>query len=134
MTENRWSVPIEEIASRANKKVEVVARAITLQLFRAVVLRSPVDTGRFRANWNVAYGTPNYATNGSSEKNRGLGETLKVTSLPVGGVMYLSNGLPYARRLEYGWSKQAASGMVRITVAEFTQHVNAGLAAARSAG
>jgi hypothetical protein len=33
--------------------------------------------------------------------------------------------MPYALRLEYGWSKQAPAGMVRVTVAEFQAVVNA---------
>lgn len=31
----------------------------------------------------------------------------------------LTNNLPYAERLEYGWSNQAPQGMVRVNVARF---------------
>jgi hypothetical protein len=35
-------------------------------------------------------------------------------------VHFLTNNLPYALRLEYGWSKnQAPAGMVGLAVAEF---------------
>ena len=36
----------------------------------------------------------------------------------AGNVVYLTNNLPYAQRLEYeGWSKQAPAGMVRVNMA-----------------
>jgi hypothetical protein len=34
---------------------------------------------------------------------------------------YITNNLPYAERLEYGWSGQAPSGMIRLSLAEFEQ-------------
>ena len=39
----------------------------------------------------------------------------------MGSTVYLVNHPPYALPLEYGHSKQARGGMVRITVAEFDQ-------------
>jgi hypothetical protein len=47
----------------------------------------------------------------------------KIGSWRWGEIIYLTNSLPYARRLEYGWSKQAPAGMVRITVANFERHL-----------
>jgi hypothetical protein len=43
----------------------------------------------------------------------------------AGKVHYLTNNLPYAYRLEYGWSRQAPNGMVGVTVVEFQSIVNA---------
>lgn len=40
-------------------------------------------------------------------------------------VLWISNNLPYAVRLEYGWSKQAPSGMVRVTLLELGAIVQA---------
>jgi hypothetical protein len=42
-----------------------------------------------------------------------------VLSMKAGDTIYLVNNLAYARGLEYGRSKQAASGMVRVTVQEY---------------
>ena len=123
----RWSIPMDTLAARAKTDVETVARKLTLDLFRSVVLKSPVDTGRFRANWNVSYGTPDYTTTQSVERGRGLTEASKALTLPIGGVQYMSNGLPYARQLEYGWSKQAPAGMVRLSVIEVAGRLGAGV-------
>jgi hypothetical protein len=114
-----WSVPISEVANRAGAQADAVVRKLTFEIFKAVVLKSPVDTGRFRANWNISADVPDYSTTPSTIKARGGAEAARALSFPSGGVVYLSNGLPYARVLEDGSSKQAPQGMVKVTVAEF---------------
>lgn len=137
-----WSVPLDRLAQRAQAQFEDVARMATFNLFRAVILKSPVGNpdlwqtpappgyvgGRFRSNWNVSYGNPDYAYTTSTNIARGDVEAAKALTLPVGGVVYLSNGLPYARELEYGYSTQTPLGMIRTSVAEFNQFVDRALA------
>ena len=118
-----FSIPLAQLAEKIGADLETVARKATFELFRAVVLRSPVDTGRFRANWNVTSGAASYAITPSTEAGRSAQETAKALTLPVGGVTYLANGLPYAQRLEFGYSKQAPGGMVRLSAAEFDAYV-----------
>lgn len=118
-----WSIPLDRLAKKTGANIELVARKATADLFGAVVRRSPVDTGRFRANWNVGYGNPDYTVTASTDQSRGTSEALKPLALPVGGVVFLSNGLVYARRLEYGYSQQAPGGMVRVSAAEFSGYV-----------
>ncbi len=120
---SRFSIPLDALAAKSKLSIATVARKVTLDLFRAVVLRSPVDTGRFRANWNASIGAPNYATTGATNQSRGLSEAARAASLPIGGVNYLSNGLPYAARLESGYSKQAPAGMVRLAALEYNDYV-----------
>lgn len=80
--------------------------------------------GRFKANWNVSFGAADTTTTTSTDVSRGNAEAEKALTLPLGGVMYISNGLPYARRLEYeGWSTQAPAGMVRVSAINFAQYV-----------
>lgn len=117
-----WSIPLDQLAQKTGLKLDTVARKVTLDLFTSVVQKSPVDTGRFKANWNVGT-TPNLSFTASTNAGRGLNEAQKAIGIPAGGVVYLSNGLPYARRLEYGWSGQAPAGMVRLSVREFRQFV-----------
>lgn len=117
-----WSIPLDKLAARTGLKLDTVARKVTLDLFTSVVQKSPVDTGRFKANWNVGT-TPNVSFTASTNASRGLSEAQKAIGIPAGGVVYLSNGLPYARRLEYGYSRQAPAGMVRLSVREFRQFV-----------
>lgn len=124
-----WTVSIGALAARMKQRVEDVARSATVQLYRSVVLLSPIDMGRFRANWNVSFGAPDYSTTLSTDEARGLREADKALRMPVGGVVYLSNGLPYARRLEHGWSRQAPSGMVKLSIVRFHRLVQKAAAA-----
>lgn len=118
-----FSIPLDRLAERYNAKLEDVVRKSTFDLFRSVTLKSPVDTGRFRANWNVSQGSPDYTITASTNAGRVNAEVGKAARLPAGGVVFLSNGLPYARRLEYGYSKQAPQGMVRVSVVEYRNFV-----------
>lgn len=120
---SRWSIPIERLAERAGLKLDTVTRKVTLDLFTSVVQKSPVDTGRFKGNWNVSTTTPNLSLSATMNGARGLSEAQKALNIPAGGVAFLSNGLPYARRLEFGYSQQAPAGMVRLSVREFRQFV-----------
>lgn len=82
--------------------------------------------GRFKNNWLVSYGTPAAGT--PNEPNGGgaasMAEASKSLTLPTGGQVYLVNNLPYAQRLEYGWSKQAPTGMVRNAVRTISMNID----------
>jgi hypothetical protein len=50
-----------------------------------------------------------------------------VSSIPgqaAGLVFYLTNNVPYAQRIEDGWSRQAPNGLVALTAVEFQQIVD----------
>jgi hypothetical protein len=123
-----FSIPIDKLAAKSKAKLETVARRATLQVFTEVVQASPVDTGRFRANWNGSSGSPDYTTTASTNQGRGLQEASKALTANLASLMYLTNALPYARRLEYGWSQQAPSGMVRISAMRFAEAVRKAIA------
>lgn len=126
---SRWSIPLEQLARKANASVDRVGRQATFQLFNAVQLRSPVDTGRFRGNWQVTSGAPAPGVRNTTDPTGAIASTeaAKALSIPVGGVVYFTNNLPYARRLEYGYSRQAPAGMVRLSVREFDAAVKAAI-------
>lgn len=111
----RWS-------EKTQRKIETAHRKIALDVFTRVILMSPVDTGRFRANWQVAVGSIPSGTlelddkEGTVAISRVQAEAL---SIKAGDTIYLVNNLPYAISLEYGHSGQAPGGMVRLTVQQF---------------
>ena len=47
-----------------------------------------------------------------------------ISSAKAGDVIYLVNNLPYAKRIEEGWSRQAPIGVVGLTVLEFQKIVD----------
>lgn len=92
--------------------------------------------GRFRNSWQAALGSIPTG-DGRSPDASGSASYASATGAATGAsgkVFYLSNNLPYARRLEYGWSKQSPNGMVATTVDEFAQTVAAAVAAAKNKG
>lgn len=114
------------LVEKAKGDVQLVHRKVCLDLYRSLVLKTPVDTGRARSNWQIGVGAVNENTSaapdpsGEAAISRADGALQNVT---VGGVIYLTNSLVYAKPLEYGHSKQAPSGMVRITVQEYAQYL-----------
>lgn len=80
--------------------------------------------GRFRGNWQIGVGV---SPNGTLDVVDNQGDGSKTyssiqASIPdkaAGNIYYLVNNLPYAQRLEDGWSKQAPIGMVALTVVKW---------------
>lgn len=106
---------------------EKLVRGTLLGLTNRIVKRSPVDTGRFRNNWQASTGTPATGQVQGTDKtgNKAVDAArTQVNKLEMGQDFYLSNNLPYAHRLEFGWSKQAPSGMLRLSIAELQQRMN----------
>jgi hypothetical protein len=114
---------MDALETEVEEVVLQVTQKIALEALSKVVMRSPVDTGRFRANWNVSFGAPNLAI--SEKKDKPGTETIArgqslIDSLDRLNQVWISNNLPYANRLENGWSRQAPAGMVALTFAELS--------------
>ena len=93
------------------KDAHKLQRGMAITVLNNLQLLSPVDTGRYRANHIVSFGSPDYRY---TENKGGMAEAFNmVNGLEVGTlpVVYIQNNLPYAERLENGWSKQAPSGI-----------------------
>lgn len=99
-------------------------RRVSLQGLKMIMQKSPVDEGTFRGNWNVGINTIDKSTDedagGNKTKYSVDQEVFQRGGVVIGGVkigdgINISNALPYAMRLEFGYSDQAPSGMVRTT-------------------
>ena len=133
---SNFAADISAFVSKAKGRTDLVVKKIVFDIGTKVVMRSPVGDGslwkyppppgyvggRFRANWQYGYGSiPSGdlpaidATGGASTVRINAG----LATSPAAGIHYLVNNLPYAKRLEDGWSSQAPSGMVGLTVLEF---------------
>lgn len=119
---------------------EKVVRGTLLKLAERIIKRSPVGNpstwkkprkgyvgGRFRNNWQASVNAINTSASEPIDRSgsASMAKAKRVTdSLEIGATFYLSNNLPYAQRLEYGWSGQAPSGMIRLSVAELQARMN----------
>lgn len=110
-------------AARSAEAAALVHKRIALELFTRVILRTPVDTGRLRGNWQAGVNVFAPGTLDSPDPSGSAtisAATATVTGAPPLVTLTLTNNLPYAPRIEYdNWSKQAPAGMVRVSVAEF---------------
>jgi hypothetical protein len=137
-------MPIENLASfeRFLKQQQQVVMEVPLKakkrmvsnVFHGVVAASPVadpklwkkprepkeTPGRFRASWRVANGNVDSSVEPTSRPFYPVPgqEVLQPVLSAMNAEMptYISNSLPYARRLNHGWSKQAPSGFVQRAV------------------
>ena len=109
-----WSIDPSQFAEQVAEDVGKRLRIISMALLTEIVLRSPVDKGRFRANNQVSIGSADYSelaaldTSGAS--------TIQQGSAVIGqgkpySVIYIQNNLSYAEALENGHSKQAPAGV-----------------------
>ncbi len=125
---------------KAKGKQDAVVRKIVIDLGKSIIIKNPVGDanywkspppegyvgGRSRANW--MYGN-NVMPSGAIDNIDPSGSktiaklVAQVSSTPTASVHWIANSLPYIRRLEEGWSRQAPQGMVRLTIEEFQQTV-----------
>lgn len=112
-------------ARKIDQELNRVVAAVCMDLSSKVILRTPVDTGRARANWKATIDLPSSGTTLDTDKSgtSAIKEAERVSLGAAGNIFYLTNNLPYIGPLEYGSSQQAPRGMVRITVSEFNAAV-----------
>lgn len=102
-------------------KLTKVCRAGAIEIFNAVIVGTPVNTGRARGNW---FCTLNQPYMGTTEDTSQQEIKSKVNGYKLTDTMYLTNNLPYIEPLELGHSQQQPSGWVRVAVAEGQQLLN----------
>lgn len=119
-----FELKIANFADKALKRVNLVKRGVAIRLFRAVIMDSPVDTGRLRANWIVSLRAP--VVKQRSKVDPSGGEAITEVTRVISGsnlldTIILTNSLPYVKRIEFdGWSHtKAPAGMVRKNVNRF---------------
>jgi|TARA_R110000823_G_scaffold7950_7_gene28663 hypothetical protein len=111
---------LDKITLNLSGYAENMVRATLFNLSYRIIKESPVDTGRFRGNWQASVNTPK-VTQLKRKDRTGTSTITAVNNVlekfSMGQTFYLTNNLPYARRLEYGsHSKQAPNGFLRINV------------------
>lgn len=109
-----WSIPPTAFIDQIESDLTKQARIIAMALLGEVVMRSPVDTGRFRDNNIVSIGQPVFASTDNIDKDGAA--TISAGQSVLAGlkpftVIYIQNNLVYAEKLENGHSKKAPNGV-----------------------
>lgn len=89
---------------------------LALDLLRRIAIKTPVDTGRARGNWQTSINQWSEEEHFSSDP---VGEGATVLArIPPFATIFLTNNVSYIIYLEEGSSKQAPEGMVAISLEE----------------
>ncbi len=121
-----FSAQISQYSKGTRDKIDRIRRGVTLKLLGAVVMDTPVLSGRLRGNWRPSEGTPVLDAIDRVDPSGAIvmSEITAAVQASTGdAAVYLTNNLPYAKRIEYdGWSHiKAPEGMVRRNVARFNR-------------
>jgi len=136
-----FALDLQKFAEKAGAMADQVVGEIVVGVARELDMRSPVGDatywtrpapkgyigGRFRANWQLGIGQKVNGTVEANDLNGTIALPAIMAAVPeeaAGNVYYLSNNLPYAQRIEDGWSRQAPAGLVGLTAVKFQEIVN----------
>lgn len=132
-----FTADIAAFVKKTGIKADLVLKKLGFQALEGVLLMSPVRTGRFRGSWRVSltaadlsFLPPNFnktLDTGPIESARAAAAAAgqaKIASARFGMTIILSNNVPYAKRLERGYSKQAPSGVVGPTFIRLVSGLN----------
>ena len=118
----KFEADIMKFAEQVKIAPALVVRKLTLDIFGDLLASSPVDTGRFRANWVVSVSQPARRilwamSNIGKQMQVQLDLAAKRVAQTDGSeVIWITNNLPYAVPLNEGWSKQAPAGFVQMAI------------------
>jgi hypothetical protein len=143
-----FALDISKFVNKTHSNVDLVTKKVIINLMRSVVRKSPVGNpeiwvtmhngqyvdyesvhgisshvgGRFKANWQYDSNSMPSGTLDAIDADGGSTLTRIIGEIPAqasGKIHYIVNNLPYSIRLENGWSSQAPSGMVGLTISEY---------------
>ena len=91
-----FSADVLKFAQATGTKVDQACRAIKLNLFSSVIMKTRVDTGRLRGNWQTSVGSPNLTATARLDPTGSSAISEASRTVKADTVDYLTNNLPYA--------------------------------------
>jgi hypothetical protein len=148
---SRFALQISQFVAKAKSNADAVVRKVVIDIADNVVRLSPVGDGahwaspppkgyvggRFRANWQLGINVPRSGVLPDIDPTGAASNARVLAALPpdaAGNVFFLTNNLPYAQRLEDGYSGQAPNGMVMLTVVRWNNIVENAVNGVRAGG
>lgn len=136
-----FELDLKKFAEKAAARADEAVAGIVTGLHVKIDARSPVGDarywknpppkgyvgGRFRANWQLGVGSMPGGTIATPDPDGGSVRARIQAAIPsdaAGKIYYLVNNVPYAQRLEHGWSRQAPQGVVGLSLLEVQDVVN----------
>lgn len=119
---------IGEAVLNINKRAEKMVRGTIIGCASRIIKRTPVKDGTLRGNWQASIDQPVITTIDRIDPNGAAAATDTAREgqrVKIGAIFYMTNNLPYAAAIEFGSSKQAPEGMMRIEVLETAAAIEA---------
>lgn len=143
-----FTVQLQEFAGKVKARADTVVRSTVFETYRRLDFRSPVGDatywknpppkgyvgGRFRGNWQYGDSAIPAGETGRVDPGGAATQGAIIAEIPTeaaGKIHYLANNVPYAQRIEDGWSRQAPTGLVGLTVTEWPSIVDQAVAEAQ---
>lgn len=131
----KFQLDLSRFAETAGDRAEIAIRKIALDLFTAIVRRTPVDTGRARSSWTLGIDKAittvapksKAKTGAGTATKRALAHTAKLSKYRIGQSIFIVNNLEYIVFLEDGTSDQAPFGMVKVAIADIQTAISVGV-------
>lgn len=109
MSPAQFSAKLRKFAGKlAPELASKLQRKLVLEALTRCVNRSPVDTGRFRANWTVSVGQEGLrfffdATDAGRSSGVAVNrERPIIDKIPAFSIAFVQNNIPYAEVIEFG--------------------------------
>lgn len=119
----------DRLQAKLNALIERSVKALILEVNRELKKRgtgTPVDTGHARAGWIPAVGAPNLVEPMGADGSLASAGAAQVMAFKLGqGVLYISNVVPYVKRLNQGSSQQAPALFIEACIARAIATVKA---------
>jgi hypothetical protein len=117
----KYTLRFAQLGKRLQIGVNYIVQAVAIEVDQALVMATPVDTGRARSNWIASLGRPRRSVIGpyAPGKKLGLGESGNANAAMAqaravitartsnGQAVYITNNVPYIGDLNAGRSPQA---------------------------
>lgn len=118
----QFNLDLKKFGKVTRVQAEKLFRKVILDLDTAIVLKTPVDTGRARSNWFPSVSVPSGALDENlADVSGGISISRAaaiVTAVKLGDIVWLTNNISYILDLENGTSQQAPNGMVALSILE----------------
>lgn len=130
-----FAARMQVLASLVDTNSDRLVRRVALAVDGAVVIATPVDTGRARSNWIVNIGSPSTevipayvegkgGSAGAAAARAALDQgSATIAGYQKGQEIHITNNLPYISRLNDGYSAQAPGNFVQIAVQQGAETV-----------
>ena len=137
-----FSISLGKAVAKRKDEAEKKIKGTLFSISSSIIIGTPVGNpslwmskppkgyvgGSLRGGWNASIGRIDISQSGKIDASGGdtIGSmSVSIENLELGDTFYLTNPLPYAWRVEYGWSSQRPKGMVRQAIMQANQYLRA---------